>query len=263
MPKISNIWSQWRKQDSEERRTAACLHDSATRRYIGGEVKNRSLQMNENNSDSSDGPNTGDTISTAGATVHSDDFQIHLPSVQWPRDDTLDKASPCQQTAKRFFYQQDENAESAKVALESDSRVPSVSSRASIPSTSSCKSSTAGLDDQEQPQQNIKSTDSCNEEEKYLKERERRKALWKRHQREAKRIAWERRYATRAVLVLNSSHFHPLLGQQVTGAVHLAARVRRRPSIKVVVGMVEGRRGVMTGVGSPKYRAMSVRLNMF
>ncbi len=153
--------------------------------------------MNEYDSSFSDEIRNKSIISTAGATVHSDDFQVYQPTLQRHPEDALTQASRVQQTDKSFLSDKETDGAPTKVTLDNDSRVPSVSSRASIPSTSSCKSSTAGLDDQVKPQQSIDSTDSCDEDDTKVQQQAKRKALWKRRQREAERIAWERRYAAR------------------------------------------------------------------
>lgn len=154
--------------------------------------------MNECDSISTDERNISCTISTAGATVRSDDFQICQPTPQRHDDDTVAETSCAQQTDKSFSYDEEKYGEQTKATLDNDSQVPSVSSRASMPSTSSYKSSTAGLDDQEKPQQSIDNTNWCDEDDGSAQKLARRKVLWKRRQREAERIAWERRCAARS-----------------------------------------------------------------
>lgn len=147
---------------------------------------------------STDERNISSTISTAGATVRSDDFQLCQSTLQRHDNDTVADTSRVQQTDKRFSNDEETCGEQIKATPDNDSRVPSVSSRASIPSTSSCKSSTAGLDDQEKPQQSIDNTNWCDEDDESAQQLARRKVLWKRRRREAERIAWERRCAARS-----------------------------------------------------------------
>ncbi|KAM3506533.1 hypothetical protein MY11210_007525, partial [Beauveria gryllotalpidicola] len=148
--------------------------------------------MNEYDTNSSDGTYTTDAVSTAAATVHSDDFQMPRPSSQQHCDGNWGEEGPFQQTARKDLHDEESDKQFVMTELESDSRVPSVSSQASVPSTSSYKSSTVGSTDQEKPLQIMNSSDGCKEDDGPLKDQKIREALWKRHQREAKRIAWER-----------------------------------------------------------------------
>ncbi|KAF1732151.1 hypothetical protein CRV24_008344 [Beauveria bassiana] len=149
--------------------------------------------MNENDTNSSDGTYTTGAVSTAAATVHSDDFQMPRPSSLRYCDDNRGEGSPFRQTARKDLPDEESDKQFVMTDLESDSRVPSVSSQASVPSTSSCNSSKGGSTDQERPLQIMNSSDVWKEDEGPLKGQKTREALWKRHQREAKRIAWERR----------------------------------------------------------------------
>lgn len=135
--------------------------------------------------DRSDESHTEETVSIAAATVHSDDFQIPQPSLRPHRDSVLDEKEELGGGALR---DEERCVDSTTLALENDSRVPSVSSRASITSTSSCQSSTTGLNDQ-QDSRNIESRDNG----EVGKGRKTRTVLQNRRKREAKRVAWERR----------------------------------------------------------------------
>lgn len=202
--------------------------------------------MNENDTNSSDGTYTTGAVSTAAATVHSDDFQMPRPSALRYCDDNRGEGSPFRQTSRKDLPDEESENQFVTTELESDSRVPSVSSQASIPSTSSCNSNKDDSTDQERPLQIMNSSDVWKEDEGPLKGQKTREALWKRHQREAKRIAWERRYAAR--LCRYCTRLIPCsLGQPVIEAVPQVAPVRHKPFTKEVAGMGEGGKGSMMG----------------
>lgn len=133
------------------------------------------------------------SISTTGATVHSDDFQIPgQQQEECSQDKTEENLS--QKELKRDFWHEENCIKTVEIMIGSDSQVPSFSSLGSTASTSPYGSFTTSLGDgdAEKPRRYVYSTEGPNKREEPVHNHEKLQTISRRRHREERRAAWER-----------------------------------------------------------------------
>lgn len=133
------------------------------------------------------------SISTTGATVHSDDFQIPGHQQEECSQDNVEE-NLAQKELKRDHWHDENSTTTAEIMIESDSQVPSFSSLGSTASTSPYGSFTTNLGDgdAEKPHRYIYSTEGPKKREEPVHNHKKLQTISRRRHREERRAAWER-----------------------------------------------------------------------